>query len=133
MAAWASSLHFRVHAACRMGTKLRTLVQRKDEQKWEWVNPKKEAEYCTSAQLASQQAQATCAQTRTIGPAKPKHETASSTGSNDNRQVLPRGSVAAMATCSVKVQTEDSVNGSRSLWDWLTPRDSHFHSHPNAG
>ena len=66
------------------------------------------------------------------GPGKP--------GLGDRRPVPPRGSVlqpgrvtlAAMASRSVAVQTEDSVNGSLSLWDWLTC-DSHFHSHPNAG
>ena len=45
--------------------------------------------------------------------------------------VPPRGPLAAMATCSMGVQTEDSVNGSLSPWD--LPHDSHFHSHPNAG
>ena len=39
-------MHFRVHAAYRTGTKLRTELQREDEQKWEWVIPK-EAEYST--------------------------------------------------------------------------------------
>ena len=34
MAAWASPLHFRVHA-CRTGTKLRAVLQREDLQKWE--------------------------------------------------------------------------------------------------
>ena len=40
--------------------------------------------------------------------ARPKNETAINTGSNDSRPVLPRGSVAAMTTRSVAVQTEDS-------------------------
>ena len=55
--------------------------------------------------------------TQHLDRGKPKHETASSTGSNDSRPVLPRGSVAAMATCCVAVQTD----GSLSLWDSLTP------------
>ena len=52
MAACPSPLHFRVHAAYRTCTKLRTEPQREDEQKWEWVITKKVAEYSTSAQSA---------------------------------------------------------------------------------
>ena len=75
-----------------------------------------------ATQDRSQQDQTTNAQrSNNWTGAKPKHETASSTGSNDSCPVLPRGSVATMATCSVGVRTEDSVNGSLSLWDWLTP------------
>ena len=43
IAAWASPLHLWVRAACTTGTKLRTELQREDEQKWEWMIPKKEA------------------------------------------------------------------------------------------
>ena len=50
MAAWASPLHFRVHATCRTGTKLRTEPQREDEEKWDWVIPYKEAGCSTPAQ-----------------------------------------------------------------------------------
>ena len=54
---------------------------------------------------------------------------AESAGSDDRRPVLQRGSVlqqsgtklAAMATRSVAVQTEDPICGALSLWDWLTP------------
>ena len=54
-----------------------------------------------------------------------KNETASNTGSNDSRPVPPRGSVAAMASCS-------------RPWVALfvvlaCSRNSHFHNHPNAG
>ena len=106
-----------MHAAYRSGTKLRTVEQREDEQKWERVIPKEEAGYSTLAQSAGSDDKRPDKQQ---GRAKPKHETASSAGSNDSRLVLPRGSVAAMATCSVGVQTEDSVNESLSSWDWLT-------------
>ena len=61
-------------------------------------------------------------------------------GPGDRRPVPPRGSVlqpggvtlAAVASLSVGVQTEDPVNGSLSLWTGL-PRDIHFHDHPDAG
>ena len=49
-------------------------------------------------------------------------------GPGDRRPIPPRGSVlqpdgvtlAAMASRSVAVQTEDFVNGSFFLWEWLT-------------
>ena len=81
MAAWTSPLHFRVRAPYRTGTKLRTELQREDEQKWEWVIPKEEVEYSTSAQSAG---------SNDMRPnkekwerARPKNETASNTGSDD--------------------------------------------------
>ena len=82
-----------------------------------WVIPK-EAGYSTSAQSAG--SDDTRPDKQKFDRAKPKNETASNTGSNGSRLVPPRGSVAAMATCSVGVQTEDSVCGLLSLWDWLT-------------
>ena len=68
MAAWASPVHFRVHAAHRTGTKLRTVLQREDKQKCEWMIPKKEATHAQSrrrraAQQRSQRAHTTNAQT----------------------------------------------------------------------
>ena len=58
---------------------------------------------------------------KTEGPGKP--------GPSERRPVPPRRSVlrpsgvtlAAMASRSVAVQTEDSVSGSLSLWGWLAP------------
>ena len=111
MAAWTSPLHFRVHAAYRTGTKFRTELQREDEQKWEWVIPKEEADFSISALSAGSDDKS---------PDKQTLDRAT-TGSNDSRLVPPRGSVAAMATCSVGVQTEDPVCGSLSLSDWHIP------------
>ena len=91
MAAWASLLHFRVHAACRTGTKFRTELQREDEQKWEWVIPKKEAGYSTSAQSAG--SRDTRPDKEKWERAGPKTEAARNTGSNDSYPVLPRDSV----------------------------------------
>ena len=89
---WASPKHVHEYAeqyAYRTATKFRAEVQREDEQKWEWVIPKKEA--CSTS--------------------------AKSVGSDDKRSVLPRGSVlqqsgrstklAAMETRSMAVQAYD--------------------------
>ena len=115
MAAWMSPLHFRVST----GTKLRTELQREDEQKWDLGHPKSgsaKRPRRRATQQRSQQAQTTDAQTsKKMDPAaKPKNET-------DSRPVPPRGSVAVMATRSAGVQTEDPVWGSLSLWHWLAP------------
>ena len=51
MASWTWPWHFQVHAACRTGTKLRTVVQQDDEQKWEWI-PRKEAAQSVGSSVA---------------------------------------------------------------------------------
>ena len=119
MAALASPLHFRAHAARRTATKFRAEQQREDEQKWQWVIPKKEAEYSTSAQSAGTDDKRPDKQK--LERASPKNEVAS--------PVPPRGSVlllhcgtkrAGVANRSVAVQTADSVEHEDSLWGWLT-------------
>ena len=108
-------------ARSRTGTKLRTELQRDDEQKWEWMISRKQAAQSAESSVARPDKEK-------WEWAGPKTEAASNTGSNDSRPVLPRGSVvqqsgtklAVMATRSVAVQTEDPICGALSLWDWLT-------------
>ena len=109
MASWRGRrlLHFRVQAAYRTGTKLRSVLQREDEQKWEWIIPKEEAGYRTSAQSAG--SSDTRQDKEKWERVSPKTEAASNTGSNDSRPAPPRGFVAAMTTRSVAVQTEDPI------------------------
>ena len=111
MAAWASPLHFRVHAAYRTGTKLRTVVQREDEQKWEWMIPQEggstvggvkrrtpspgggEQHSCEVSKLRGQ----TPKHAKKSDLTSPKNETTSNTFSNDSRSVPPKGSVLLQA------------------------------------
>ena len=66
---------------------------------------------------------------------------AKSAGSEDKRSVLPRGSVlqqnvtklAAIATRSIDVQTEDPARRGISPVGLADAHGSHFHSHPNDG
>ena len=74
-----------------MGTKFRTEIQREDEQKWEWVITKKEAEYSTSAQLAG--SNDIRRDKKKWVRVSPKTEAASNTGSNDSRPVPPRANL----------------------------------------
>ena len=119
-------------SAYRTATNFRAELRREDEQKWEWVIPKEEAEYSTSAQSAGSVDKRPGKEKRKR--ASPKNEAASNTAaksarSDDSRPVLPTCSVLQQsctklkvkATGSVAVQTEDPINGSLSLWDWLTP------------
>ena len=69
-----------LHSANRTDTKLRTLLQREDEQKWEWMIPKMEA-----AQSAG--SSDTCPDKPKSDRASPENETASNTFSNDSRLV----------------------------------------------
>ena len=102
-----------------------------DNEKWERVSSRTEAATNKGAKSAGLDVKRPDEQQLDRG--KPKHETANSTGSNDSRPVFPRGSVAAMATCSVEVQTEDSANGSLSLTDWLHPSTVTSTATQNAG
>ena len=106
MAAWASPLNFWLHAAHRTGTKLRTLLRREDERKWEWMIPRKEAAQSagsSDARPTQEAASSTAAKSassddkRPDNPksdlARPKNEMASNTFFNDSRSVPAKGSV----------------------------------------
>ena len=64
-----------------------------DVEKWERVRSRTEVARNTGAKSAG--SDDNCPDKQQLDWGKPKHETASSTGSSDSRPVLPRGSVAS--------------------------------------
>ena len=140
MAAWASPLHFRVHAAYRTGTKLRTELQREDEQKWEWVLPKSaqsagssdtrpDKEKWERAGPKTEAASNTAAKSagsdedkQQLDRAKPKNETASDTGSFQGAPWCGKAEPKWQSWQPVPWQCNlKTPSASLSLWDWLTP------------
>ena len=115
MAAWASPLHFRVNAGCRTGTKLRTELQRQDEQKWEWSVKRHTPRPGGNTVAKSASSDDKRPDKQKFDRTSPKNETASNTLSNDSRPVPPKGSVL-LQHCG----TKRSVEREDSLWDWLT-------------
>ena len=128
MAAWASPLLFRVHAAYSTGMKLRTEPQREDEQKWEWVIPEKErvsSVFGSNTAAKSAGSDDRRPDKQKLDQVKPKNETASLTGSNDSRPVPPRQPVPSRS----KLKTPSA--GSSPCGTGLLPRQSR--RNPNAG
>ena len=77
MASWTSPVHFQVRAACRTGTKHRTVVQREDEKKWEWVISQKEAVQSagsSDARPVQEAASSTAAKSAGSGRMRPEKE-----------------------------------------------------------
>ena len=105
--------------------------QREDEQKWEWVIPKKEAaQSAGSGDARPNQDAAESASSGSLRPdkvkwqrASPKNKMEDNMFSNDSRSVPSKGSVLPQRCTtkrSVADQTVDSVEQEDSLWDWLT-------------
>ena len=127
---------FQVHAAYRTVTKLRTVVQREDEQKWEWMIPRKEAAQPVEPSVArpvQEAASSTTAKSRSTDVKRPVTQKSdlASQRTRWQRTCSPSTAVRSLQSppCCHSTATPNApwqfrqhtrVEHEDSLWDWLT-------------